>query len=363
MAVENTMAVLQLIHRQTVISQRQIVEVMAMQPSTVSNIIRELRDAGIVRESGTLDSGGVGAKQISLEIDASFTWVASWLIDKKGHQICLLDAAGRTIAIEKLPVDVGWKVVAHDIHKRIQALASTRRLLPGRFAGLGISVQGIVNSESGEVVYSHPHQMEGVALRSIVEENLLAPVYIERNIPCAAYLEQNIASADRKSSFLYYLLRRHEDFFEHGVGIVLNGKVFHGSHFAAGELASDTFPATAPINTLQEDEAWDATYKNFGKTIAVLADFLDVEEVIISSDDPEFTAKRFKSMHYQITENIRPIKGREIRIVRSQVGPEGMLLGAALIVLHKHFEKAVQTLPNRSVRKPKKAQKAVATTN
>jgi hypothetical protein len=353
MAERNSLAVLNLISRQKFISQRQIVTATGMQPSTVSNVTRELREAGLVREVGTLEASGVGAKQVSLEIDSSFTWAASWQIDLKGHQLCLLDAAGHVIAVEKFPRDFGWKTIAKNIHKRIAALAETRRMPMSRFAGLGICVQGIVNSETGEVLYSDPHKMVGVPLRDIVARNLDGIIHVERNIPCGAYFEQHVASIDRKNSFLYYLLRRHEEFFEHGTGIVLEGKVFRGSHSAAGELALGTFPGHAAEKP-RKGRNWDEVYQSFGKPVAMLADFLDVDGIIVSSDDPELTDRRFQLMLKEIHEEIRPIIGRQVSVIRSQVGPEGMLLGAGLIVLHQYFQKFVQSLPNRSLSKRRK---------
>lgn len=350
MAERNSLAVLELISRQKFISQRQIVDATGMQPSTVSNVTRELREAGLVREVGTLEAAGVGAKQVSLEIDASFTWAASWQIDLKGQQLCLLDAVGHVIVVEKFPSDLGWETIAKSIHKKIAALASARRMPMSRFAGLGICVQGIVNSGTGEVLFSDPHKMTGVPLREMVGRNLEGIIHVERNIPCGVYFEQYMASIDRKNSFLYYLLRRHEDFFEHGTGILLEGEVFRGSHSAAGELALGTFPGYA-IEKPYKEQNWDEVYQSFGKPVAMLADFLDVDGIIVSSDDSELTNRRFKLMAQAIEKEIRPVIGRKISVIRSQVGPEGMLLGAGLIVLHQYFRKFVSSLPNRSLSK------------
>lgn len=356
MAIQNSLSVLHIIHRHAFISQRQIVAATGIRPSTVSNIIRELKDAGMVRENGTLESGGVGARQVSLEIDASFSWVASWMIDLKGHQICLMDAAGRVIALEKLPLDLGWQAIAEQLHHRIATLAETRRLPRSRFSGVGIAVQGIVNSATGEVIYSFPHQMEGILLRDIVQKNFKVPVHVERNIPCAAYLEQHNTIARQNSSFLYYLLRRHEDFFEHGMGIMLNGEVFHGSHFAAGELDADFFPRKPSLKEIKREQDWNAIYRDFGRTAARIGDFLDVDEIIISSDDPGLTEKRFHLLEQEIQARIRPIRNRTIVVSRSQTGPEGILLGAGLMALHHHFRRTVEALPNRSLKKQRHSQ-------
>lgn len=355
MALGNSLVVLEAIYRHASISQSQIVQVTDMQPSTVSNIIKELRTSGLVRECGALEALGVGAKQISLEVDASFAWAASWQIDLKGHQLCLLDAAGHVIVVEKFPLNLGWETIAKDIHLKIADLAEARRLPMKRFAGLGICVQGIVDSKTGEVLASEPHQMEAVPLKTIVSQNLKGLIKVERNIPCGAYYEQHIAAINRKDSFLYYLLRRHEEFFEHGTGIVLDGKLFRGSHSAAGELAIGTFPRPE-VNRARTDQDWIEIYQSFGLPVATLADFLDVDGIIVSSDDPGLTDQRFQILQSAIEQNIRSVRGRTISIMRSQIGPEGMLLGAGLIVLHQYFQQFVQALPNRSISSKRKPQ-------
>jgi|GEM_PF-2857988 len=348
MAVENSTIVLEALYRQDFISQKQIVDGSGLKPSTVSNIIRELKAAGIIREGGVLDGGGVGAKQMSLQIDPAFAWVASWQIDLKGNQLCLLNAAGHTMAVEKYPPDLGWKSIVGDIHQRIEALAAQKRLSMKRFAGLGICVQGIVDQDRGEVICSQPHGMSSVPLGEIVSEKLGSVVHVERNIPCGAYLEQHVAPAHRKGSFLYYLLRRHESFFEHGIGIVLDGKVFRGSHSAAGELHERLFPRP-PLETLRTEANWNDLYCNFGQSVGMLADFLDVDGVIVSSDDPGLTVKRFEAFENAIESHLRPIEHRKIWVARSQVGPEGMVVGAGLAVLHRYFRELAAALPNRSV--------------
>lgn len=353
MAVGNSLSVLELIHRRTLISQRQIAQATGMQPSTVSNIIRELKESGMVRESGTLEAAGVGAKQVSLEIDSSFAWVAGWMIDRKGHQLCLMDAAGHVVTVEKFPLDWDWEGIAKDMARIVERLAQSRRLPMARFAGLGVCVQGIVDKQRGEVIYSHPHNMQGVPLRDMLERDLPAPVHVERNIPCGAYLEQHVSAVGRRNSFLYYLLRRHEDFFEHGAGIVLNGEVFRGSHSAAGELAIGLFPRPDP-QTIRREKQWDVLYGSFGKPVAMLADFLDVDGVIVSSDDPGLTERRFRLLEREVLAAIRPIQGRTMTVTRSKAGPEGMLLGAGLIALEHYFRRFVLKLPNRSVLSPRK---------
>lgn len=347
----NSFAVLECIHREPHISQRQIAKKSGMQPSTVSNIIRELREYGVVRESGTLEAAGVGAKQIALEIDASFAWAASWRMDLKGHLLALLNAAGHIVALEKLPMDLDWKEIAASIHERITALAKIHRLPMNRFAGLGVCVQGIVDRVKGEVIYSHPLSMREVPLREMLQSKLSAPVYVERNVPCGAYLEQHVGKQVPGTSFLYYLIQRHETFMVHGAGIVLGGEVFRGSHSAAGELTHEFFRDHPPFERLRTEKDWDEYYAAESKSIAMLADFLDVESVIISSDDPALSERRFQLLRKGIKENIRPIKGRQMDIIRSSFGPDGMLLGAGLIALHEHFRVIVERLPNRSIRK------------
>ena len=347
MAVENSLTVLEALYRQDFISQKQIVDGSDLKPSTVSNIIRELKASGLIREGGVLEGGGVGAKQMSLQIDPAFAWVASWQIDLKGNQLCLLDAAGHTMAVEKYPPDLGWKAVLDNIHERIAALAAQKRLSMKRFVGLGICVQGIVDHHRGEVICSQPHGMTSVPLGQMVSEKLGGIIHVERNIPCGAYLEQHVAPAHRKESFLYYLLRRHDNFFEHGTGIVLAGKVFHGSHSAAGELHEFLFPRP-PLSTLKTESDWDGLYRKFGQSVGMLADFLDVDGIVVSSDDPGLTIKRFEMFEHEIQSHLRPIQNRNIRVARSQVGPEGMVAGVGLIVLHRYFHEFAAMLPNRS---------------
>lgn len=353
MALGNSVTVLKHVYRQALISQRQIIEQTGMQPSTVSNIIRELKAAGIVRESGTLEAAGVGAKQVSLEINASFAWVASWHIDLMGQRICLLDAAGHIVAIENFPSDFNcWQTIANSIHERIAALAETRRLPMNRYAGLGIAVQGIVDSDRGEVIYSHPHNMKAVPLREMISGKQKGLIHVERDTCCGAYLEQNIVPMGEEKSFLYFLQRKYETFFSHGASIVLNGKIYFGRKSVAGELPLELF-STPPFETLKTEKDWDDLYRSFGKPMAMLADFLDVDEIILSSEDQGLTSRRFQLIQQEVQSIVRPLQGRSITVTQSQSGPDGILIGAGLMVLHQYFQRFALTLPNRSMARKK----------
>src|SRR5690606_39781893 len=67
---------------------------------------------------------------------------------------------------------------------------------------------------------------------------------------------------------------------------------------------------------------WVEVYRSFGQPVAALADFLDVDGIIVSSDDPGLTDQRFQVLQSAIEKNIRPVQGRKIIVTRSQIGPE-----------------------------------------
>jgi glucokinase len=99
-------------------------------------------------------------------------------------------------------------------------------------AGIGISTAGAVNSITGEIVGSTGNLpgWTGTPLKTIIENKTLLPTHVENDGNCAAYGEARARNLRDKACVIVLTIGTGI-----GGGILINGELFRGDHFAAGE--------------------------------------------------------------------------------------------------------------------------------
>lgn len=100
-------------------------------------------------------------------------------------------------------------------------------------AGVGIATAGIVKVDSGEVIGSTGNLpgWEGTAIKKIIEGRTMLPVHVENDANAAAYGEAKAAGLTDKLCIITVTLGTGI-----GGGIVFNGRLYRGAHWAAGEI-------------------------------------------------------------------------------------------------------------------------------
>lgn len=335
-AAFNRWQALVLLSRGVCASQRQLARATGLRTSTMSNIIRDLKDLGLIRETGPLQTKRVGPKEDGLEIDPAAAWSIGLKLDPTGHEIGLVNAAGHIIAQHRLAPGLPWREALKAVPETVGELASVARADVSARAGLGVSVSGIVDSARGTVLYSRPLGMQNENLQAICEELDLGPVTIERDVNCGLYAEHHGGSARQLQTFLFYLVRPgYAQFFQFGLGLMLDGRIFHGLSSAAGELDRLLAP------DFEANSDYDAFYRECGIRLASLINVLDIPRVVVAGDDPNFTEERLAVLTSQIEQSLLPVPGRKLELSRAQLGVGGILQGAALLALTNHLREVI----------------------
>lgn len=100
-------------------------------------------------------------------------------------------------------------------------------------AGVGIATAGIVNGDTGEIIGSTGNLpgWSGTQLKTVMESRTLLPVHVENDANAAGYAEARITGLRSKRCVVTVTLGTGI-----GGGIVLHGRLFRGSNWAAGEV-------------------------------------------------------------------------------------------------------------------------------
>jgi N-acetylglucosamine repressor len=234
----NEQLVLKLIHEHESISSTELVKMTGMRPSTIFNIIRELSAKSFVKFYGKGDSTVKGGKKPfvwSLNKDAAY--IIGIDIEVGEMTSVVLDFGGGIISKKTSKLETGKTVeeLASMIIKVVDEIITENNIAREKILGLGVAFAGIVDYRNGVVVMSSV--VPGMNLPLLEHLNVLPfPVIIENNANAAAIGLKWNGKDKSKQNYLAILVEIDRDVSGLGIGIVIDGKLYHGASYCAGEL-------------------------------------------------------------------------------------------------------------------------------
>lgn len=221
-------------------SRASVARATGMSAPTASKSVQQLIDAGLLVEQG-LDSGHIGKPATRVRFNASCGAVLGIDLGGTHLRLALSDLAGGISArfIEAIDPDAGPEAIV----ARIEAVG--KRLLAESGANLmaiGLATPGIVDTETGVVgTARNLRGWNNIPIRGMLEEAFGVPAVVENDVNAAAMGERWRGAARGHESFLFVSIGTGI-----GAGIVLDGEIYRGAHFAAGEI--NLLPVGTPGN-------------------------------------------------------------------------------------------------------------------
>lgn len=132
---------------------------------------------------------------------------------------------GETI---KVPTPKGPDKIIDEILEIIDKIQKDKLIL-----GVGISTAGIVDPHTGQVIGSTGNLpgWEGTPLKKIIQDKTALRVVVENDANSAAYGECHASGLGEKTCVIMITLGTGI-----GGGIIMQGKLYRGAHYAAGEV-------------------------------------------------------------------------------------------------------------------------------
>jgi glucokinase len=134
----------------------------------------------------------------------------------------------------KTPAKEGVGAMLRLIDEQVDSLPGGRSSM----VAIGVAVPGPVD-ETGRVLYAGNLVGWGdVPLRDQLEERYGVPAYVERDANCGAIGEKWFGVAQKMKDFVFLALGTGV-----GAGVFIDGTLYRGAHYAAGEVGDMTFPS------------------------------------------------------------------------------------------------------------------------
>ncbi|HSF93207.1 MAG TPA: ROK family protein, partial [Paracoccaceae bacterium] len=193
-----------------------VARALSISPASVTAQTSELITAGYLREVDGLQRGeaGRGRPPVALELIGEAQRVIGIKISGERHSAVLVDFAGNILADVTLATKSKRKTMdqmLNEIDSLIQSLLRQKNLNIDDIAAIGIGVSGLVDHQTGILLWSPLMSGTQMPLKSALQARFGVPVHIDNDSNLLALAELWFGQGRSKSDFIVVTI-------EHGVG-------------------------------------------------------------------------------------------------------------------------------------------------
>jgi len=321
----NRRIVLNLIREYQPISRAELARRMSVRRGTLTPLVRELVESGVVFEKGTAATAR-GRRPTMLCVRTRGRLVVAVDVRSGRSSIALSDVGGRMLAREMFDTPASPDQLAELLANEVTRLLRLHAPNGGEGCqGIGIVLPGMVDRKTGKLIYAPRLGWRDVDLRAAVTARLGMKVFVESApIACAMarlWLEPEATRA--VNSFAYVSVSEGI-----GVGLVVNGEMLRGETHTAGEFGHVSLDTSGPLCVCGRRGCWEALACN-AATVDRYVETLTGTPV--KSDAAARRAR--KSTFPGIEEVVRRARGGEMAAVQALVETATHIgRGLALIV-------------------------------
>ncbi|HRQ41426.1 MAG TPA: ROK family transcriptional regulator [Chloroflexota bacterium] len=366
----NSRLILKMIYDQQEISRADIARETSLTRTTVSSIVADLMDEGLVLETGLGPSiGGKPPRLLRLAEDArqllcldlSASYFRGALVNLRGEITRRVDVAvdGRTAAAALSLV--------HDLISQLWARTNAPLL------GIGIGTPGLVDAQCGIIVDAVNLGWHDLPLRSLLEERYDLPVSVGNDSHVAALASYSFDPHDTDNLVLIKAGRGI------GAGIVLGGQLFVGDGFGAGEIGHVTVVEDGELcscghrgcletvasirgilqqvaaQTGQPSPTWEEVVQaaqagdgrihsilhqagaHMGTAVAHLIGILNIQQIVIAGQLSRAGEPFLAGIHTTVNQRVLPAMAAGTHISYTTLGDDVVLMGASALVLKQQL--------------------------
>lgn len=307
----NTSRILRLIWQKKRISRVEIAGELGLDKSTVTKIVNELKDLGILRETLQGNSGPLGGRPpVFLEITPGFACVGGIEITPDRVVCCLLNLQGDIIFEDRQSITTDEFLKMHIkgvFSKAYKTINQRAEELGVKLVGIGLGLPGLLNSSKGEIEYSVPLMIQTpFSLSDQLREVTDLPVEIENDARCCCYSEL-ISSRSSAVNNMIFVLTEYRAYkpvenskknLAVGFGIVLDSQLLKGHDDTAGEFRSMLWEegtvgqfksGDGNLTEVEENNSeMKSVFFELARHIAFLVNTLNLQTVCIGGMEPKY---------------------------------------------------------------------------
>ena len=246
----NRQIVLNYVRERAPISRAEISHETELQRSTVSLIVEELKDQGLIDEIEGESTGG--RPPLLLQLRAAGPIAIGVDLSTKGTAVATSDLAGRVLAKETFPTDPNAEKTLRLVLDSVTRLVRKEKGVEA----VGVSLPGLVEPETGNAIFIPHFRWRDWDIAGRLQAATGLPVRVDNDANAAALAELWFGRPEVREVRNFVMILVEEGL---GTGIVFDGQVYHGDAGGAGEFGHMTIGSDAPVACAAgSHECWEA---------------------------------------------------------------------------------------------------------
>jgi predicted NBD/HSP70 family sugar kinase len=240
----NRNLVLNIIKRRGPVARADVARESNLSPATVTGIVAELIESGLVHEMGAGESTG-GRRPVLLRINYQAGYVVGLKLTEGLIHSAVTDLDAQVLFhdVAPLPADPGdAEGVLQATIGAIKHAMDASGIASERFLGAGIGLAGVVDGRRGLVRYSPYFGWHDYAFAQPISGALGLPVHLENDVNTLTIAEQWFGYGHGRDHFAVVTVGRGV-----GAGLVFNGQFYRGALGGAGEFGHITLRDGGPL--------------------------------------------------------------------------------------------------------------------
>jgi glucokinase len=222
-------------------SRADLVRASGLSAPTVTNVIKDLLSEGLVEPLGEGESSG-GRPPDMIRFKAERGCLLAVEISAESISLLLTDLNGSELDAQKIPLakrKTTPEAICGYIVEELKTLLRKQRKTREQLLAVVVGAPAITNVEEGTVLsISTLEGWRSVPLRAMLSKMVNCMVIVENDMNLAAQGEKYCGAAQAERDFVFIHIGTNV-----GAGVFLGGRIHHGSHWSAGEIAYLRLPS------------------------------------------------------------------------------------------------------------------------
>jgi predicted NBD/HSP70 family sugar kinase len=209
------------------LSRAELARQLDLSKITISEIVADLIDEGLVEETGegSATSAG-GRKPILLRLNSSWHRVVGLDIGLTNTVVALGGLKGERVVQLRVPTTQSRDPdgVLAQIEELIESILTRGNISKDRVAGIGISIRGLIDAQEGRIAFSPAFDWRDVPFRDLVERRLGLATTLDNCTRVMAFGEMWHEKSNEIRTIFYVNIG-------YGIGsaIVMNGRIYNNN--------------------------------------------------------------------------------------------------------------------------------------
>jgi predicted NBD/HSP70 family sugar kinase len=219
------------------ITRQEIGEATGVSPATVSNLVGDLLDQGVIVEAGAEDSNG-GRPRALLRVKPEYRYVVGVDVGETAILVELFDLDMRVRAshsITPTPGRLDPETTAEYVLEGLDRVVTHSRIPPEEILGVGVGVPGLVENGDDAIVHGQTIGWDGVPFGKMLRRGTSLPLFVENGAKTFGQAEKWFGAARDAENAIIVLLGTGT-----GASIFTEGELYRGASSSAGEWGHTT---------------------------------------------------------------------------------------------------------------------------